>query len=261
MCRHLAYLGPPIVLRELILDPPHNLIEQAMAPQELVYARVNADGFGFGWFGPSGRPFHYRRADPLWQDPNLSDLASHLDQPLWVSAIRSATPGFGGDAVNAQPFARDGLLYSHNGLISGFRPDVRRQFQNALSNEVEAGIEGTTDSEYLFALVRQYLIDDENATLEGALGEAFSTLETWLAEDATALLNVILSDGRRVIASRHAVNAACPSLYYTTDDETFPDGSVVVASEPLTDRERWRPVPPGHLLILDPDEPPELLAL
>ncbi len=260
MCRHLAYLGPPITLRSLILDPPHNLIEQAMAPQELVYARVNADGFGFGWFGAGGMARHYRRADPLWQDPNLQDLASDMTQPLWIAAIRSATPGFGGDSVNAQPFARDGLLYSHNGLISRFRPDVRRQIQNILSHEIEASIEGTTDSEHLFALVRQYLADDENATLEGALGEAFSTIEAWLGAD-TALLNVILSDGRRIIASRHAINAPCPSLYYTTDDETFPEDSVVVASEPLTDRERWRPVPSGHLLILDPDEPPELLAL
>ena len=260
MCRHLAYLGPPIALRSLILDPPHNLIEQAMAPQELVYARVNVDGFGFGWFGQGGVPRHYRRADPIWQDPNLEDLASDMAQPLWIAAIRSATPGFGGDTVNAQPFARDGLLYSHNGLIGRFRPDIRRQIQNILSQEIEASIEGTTDSEHFFALIRQYLADDDNATLEGALGEAFSTLEAWLGEE-TALLNVILSDGRRVIASRHAINAPCPSLYYTTDDETFPDGGVVVASEPLTDRERWRPVPPGHLLILDPDEPPELLAL
>lgn len=261
MCRHLAYLGPPIHLRSLILDPPHNLVEQAIAPQELVYARVNADGFGFGWFGEAGDARNYRRADPVWQDPNLDTLASQLEQPLWVAAIRSATPGFGGDTVNAQPFARDGLLYSHNGLISGFRPDIRRQFQALLSPAIEAGIDGTTDSEYLFALVRQYLADEDNVTLEGALCEAFSTIESWLGDEGMALLNVILSDGRRIVASRHAVNNDCPSLYYTTDDEDFPEGAALVASEPLTDRERWHPVPSSHLLILDPDEPPELLAL
>ncbi len=260
MCRHLAYLGPPLPLRSLLLDPPHSLVEQAVVPRELVYARVNADGFGFGWFDSTGEARHYRRADPIWQDPNLETLASELAQPLWVAAVRSATPGFGGDTTNAQPFAQDGLVYSHNGLISDFRPKIRRQIQNILAPETEAGILGTTDSEYLFALVRQFLADDENATLEGALGEAFSTLESWL-ERETALLNVILSDGRRVIASRHAVNTSCPSLYYTTDDEFFPEGSVTVASEPLTDPERWRAVPSGHILILDPDEPPELLAL
>ncbi|WP_026148103.1 ergothioneine biosynthesis protein EgtC [Thioalkalivibrio sp. HL-Eb18] len=260
MCRHLAYLGPPLTLRRVLLDPPHNLIEQAIAPQELVYARVNADGFGFGWFSEDGTARCYRRADPLWQDPNLQALAETLEEPLWISAIRSATPGFGGDTVNAQPFAIDGLLYSHNGLIGGFRPQIRRQIENLLTPEIEAGIQGTTDSEYLFALVRQFLADDENATLEGALGEAFSTLETWLG-DEMALLNILLSDGRRLVASRHAINSPCPSLYYTSDDDDFPEDSVIVASEPLTDRERWRPVPSGHILILDPDEPPELLAL
>ncbi len=25
MCRHLAYLGPPVTLRSLLIDPPHGL--------------------------------------------------------------------------------------------------------------------------------------------------------------------------------------------------------------------------------------------
>lgn len=50
MCRLAAYLGPPITLARYLLDPPDNLVHQAWAPRELVYARLNADGFGFGWF-------------------------------------------------------------------------------------------------------------------------------------------------------------------------------------------------------------------
>ena len=260
MCRHLAYLGPPLALRSLLLDPPHSLTEQAVSPQELVYARLNADGFGFGWFEPDGTPLNYRRADPIWQDPNLQTLAGHLYQPQWIAAIRSATPGFGGDTANAQPFACDGLLYSHNGLIRDFLPRIRRCIQQRLEPAIEEGIRGSTDSEYLFALIRQLLADDPDTSLEGALGEAFSLVAEWLG-DQGALLNVIIGDGRRIVASRHAVNMDCPSLYYTTDDEAFPDGSVVIASEPLTDREAWRAVPPHHLLCVEPDTPPELLAL
>jgi gamma-glutamyl hercynylcysteine S-oxide hydrolase len=260
MCRHVAYVGPELPLQDLLFLPPHSLARQASAPEELRYARLNADGFGFGWYGEDDSAVVYRRADPIWQDPNLADLARNLFADLWLAAVRSATPGFGGDVVNAQPFANGDLLYSHNGMIDGFRPEIRREIQNIIEPEVEAEILGTTDSEYLFALIRQYLLDDPDLSLEGALIEAFSVIESWLGS-RRALLNVILTDGERLVASRHAINDTSPSLYYTSDDDSFPEGAVVIASEPLTERERWRSIPEGHILVVVPDEPPELLAL
>jgi gamma-glutamyl hercynylcysteine S-oxide hydrolase len=260
MCRHVAYIGPELALEEILFLPPHSLARQATIPEELRYARVNADGFGFGWYGEDDAPVVYRRADPIWQDPNLASLAGHLRADLWLAAVRSASPGFGGDVVNAQPFVSDDLLFSHNGLIDGFRPDIRREIQNILDPEIEAGILGSTDSEYLFALIRQYLTDDADLSLEGAMMEAFATLEPWMGP-GRALLNVILTDGERLVASRHAINDPCPSLYYTSDDDSFPEGALVIASEPLTERDRWRSVPEGYILVVEPDEPPELLAL
>jgi gamma-glutamyl hercynylcysteine S-oxide hydrolase len=260
MCRHVAYVGPEIPLQDLLLLPPHNLLRQAREPLELRDARINADGFGFGWYGEQDEPMLYRRADPIWQDPNLAELARHLHADLWVAAVRSASPGFGGDVVNAQPFSVGPLLFSHNGVIDGFRPRVRREIQDLIDPEVEADILGSTDSEYLFALIRQYLLDDEDQSLEGAMIEAFAALEPWLGEHR-ALLNVILTDGEHLVASRHAIGDSAPSLYYTLDDESFPEGAVVIASEPLTERERWHPIPEGHLLRVRPDEPPELVAL
>jgi glutamine amidotransferase len=29
MCRHLAYLGPPVTLASLVLDPDHSIYEQS----------------------------------------------------------------------------------------------------------------------------------------------------------------------------------------------------------------------------------------
>ena len=75
-----------------------------------------------------------------------------------------------------------------------------------------------------------------------------------------ALLNIIVTDGIKLYAARHGINHECPSLYYTTDDELFPAGQVI-ASERLTEDDFWQPVPEHHLLIIEPDNPPELLAL
>jgi gamma-glutamyl hercynylcysteine S-oxide hydrolase len=260
MCRHAAYLGPEIALSRLLLDPPHSLEVQAWAPRELRYARLNADGFGFGWYGIDDRAIHYVNPMPIWSDVNLPDLAANLHSDLWVAAVRSATPGIASGAVNTQPFADGDYLFSHNGYLEEFVAQVRPQMHRWLTPAAESDIRGTTDSEYLFAMVRQLLDEDEELPLEAALGEAFNLAGEWVGEQA-ALLNVIMSDGERIYATRHAINHECPSLYYTTDDDAYPEGAQLVASEPLTDAGVWRAVPEHHILILDPEAPPELLAL
>ena len=44
MCRHLAYLGPPMTLQSLLLDPPHSLLRQSWAPRMQRHGTVNALG-------------------------------------------------------------------------------------------------------------------------------------------------------------------------------------------------------------------------
>ncbi|MFD0630937.1 hypothetical protein ACFQ9X_04020 [Catenulispora yoronensis] len=73
MCRHLAYLGPPKSLRELLIDPPHALFRQSWEPRRQAHGVVNADGFGVGWFAAgdpeppaTGRP---ARSGPTPRSP------------------------------------------------------------------------------------------------------------------------------------------------------------------------------------------------
>lgn len=260
MCRIAAYLGPDIPLRRLLTAPEHSLVIQSWAPRELRFARLNADGFGFGWFNAEGMPETYRNPTPIWSDPNLDTLARTLHSDLWLAMVRSATPGFGNHVSNTQPFCDGDLLFTHNGYIESFRETLRAELQRELTPPIEADIRGDTDSEYVFALLRQLLADDDELAIETALGEVLGMLGDWTGQ-SSALLNLVLSDGERIYAARHAINGDCPSLYYSVDDESFPEGAQLVASEPLTDRSYWQPVPEHHILILDPDSPPELLAL
>ncbi|MFY9776611.1 MAG: class II glutamine amidotransferase, partial [Trebonia sp.] len=55
MCRHLAYVGPEVSLKSLLIDPPYGLYRQAWAPRMQRHGTVNADGFGIGWYA-SGDP-------------------------------------------------------------------------------------------------------------------------------------------------------------------------------------------------------------
>lgn len=51
MCRHIAYVGEPVRLADLLLTPPHSLLRQSWAPRDMRGGgTVNADGYGIGWY-------------------------------------------------------------------------------------------------------------------------------------------------------------------------------------------------------------------
>ena len=258
MCRLAAYLGAPVPLGRFLFDPPHGLPKQAWAPQELRYARLNADGFGIGWYGDDARPITYINPAPIWTDPNLPHLGRALRSPLWIGSVRSATDGNPVSHANTQPFGDSTLLFDHNGFIEDFHAGLRARLCAELRPAFLADIRGNTESEYLFALLRQILADDATLPLERALARLAARVDAW--NDGVALLNILVSDGERICALRHAVADPCPSLYYSTDDELFPDGQLI-ASERLTESDYWQVVPEHRILVLDRDQPPELVEL
>jgi glutamine amidotransferase len=259
MCRLAAYLGPEIPLQHFLLEPAHSLYRQAREPRELLYTKLNADGFGFGWYDPDGSPSIYTSILPIWSDGNLPHLARSLSRPLWLAEVRSATDDQPVHPCNTPPFYDERHLFAHNGFIGEFHLQVRPALQDMLSPPVAATIQGNTDSEYLFACLRQLLVDKPHRPPGDALGELLDLLAEWVDEQP-ALLNIIVTEGERLYACRHAINHECPSLYYTTDDELFPGGQLL-ASERFTEDSFWQPVPEHHILILDAEKPPELLEL
>jgi glutamine amidotransferase len=259
MCRLAAYIGPNITLQQFLLDPVHSLYRQSWEPRELKYAKFNADGYGFGWYSPQGAASTYTSILPIWSDANLPALARTLSTSLWLAEVRSATTGYPVHQFNTAPFCDEKLIFIHNGFIRDFQLQLLPEIRAMLAAEIAADIRGNTDSEYLFACLRHIMLDNAGLDLTAAL----LRLIKWLADrltDHQALINIVITDGERLCASRHAVNHECASLYYTTDDEQFPGGQLV-ASEPFSADGAWRTVPEQHLLILAPRKPPELLAL
>lgn len=258
MCRFAAYIGPEIKLEQFLTDPEHSLLVQSYAPRELVYAKVNADGYGFGWYNEE-QPNHYCSPMPIWSDPNLHCLGRTLSAPLWLANVRSATQGHSVNHSNTQPFHDNELLFMHNGYISQFNQRIKAKILATITPEILAGIQGTTDSEYLFALLRQLLASNDDISIEDACAECFAMLASWLGDDI-ALLNVLISDGKLLHACRHAINHESPSLYFSNDDDSFPEAQLI-ASERLTTGELWQAVPEQQILTLSLNDPPELTAL
>src|SRR6266540_5647101 len=106
MCRHLAYLGPPIPLSRLLFEPPHALVHQSWAPRDMRGGgTINADGFGVGWYPAGARePIRYRRGTPMWSDAALPGLAAATVSGAVLAAVRSATVGMPVVETAAAPF-------------------------------------------------------------------------------------------------------------------------------------------------------------
>lgn len=259
MCRLAAYLGTEITLGKLILEPAHSLQVQGWAPQELRYAKLNADGYGFAWYPDSAQPAVYVNPMPIWTDPNLRHLAAALRSELWVASVRSATTGNPVSHANTQPFIDQKTIFDHNGLIDDFHQQVRPAIVAMLKPGYLASIQGNTESEYLFAMLRQVLDENQEDPVHACLAHFLGQVEGCL-HGQKALLNLIVADHRRLYAVRHAVGDLCPSLYYTTKDKAFPDAQLV-ASERLTTSSSWQPVPEHHILVIDRQKPAELISL
>ena len=89
MCRHLAYLGDPVALGELLVRPPHALLRQAWAPRTQSSGVVNADGFGVGWYADGDPvPARYRRTGPIWGDLSFADLSRVVRSGALLGAVR-----------------------------------------------------------------------------------------------------------------------------------------------------------------------------
>lgn len=233
MCRHLAYVGAPSRLGELLVEPPHGLHRQAWAPRRQRHGTVNADGFGVGWYADGDPvPARYRRTGPMWADAGFADLARVVRTRALLAAVRDATePGADGEAA-AAPFAHGPWLFSHNGAVRGW-PDSLAPLAAALPAADLLRLEARTDSALVWALALARLRAGEGlgAALAGAVRET-------AAAAPGSRLNLLLTDGSAIAAT-----AWGDTLWWRAD----PHGTTV-ASEPCDDEPGWREVPDRALL-------------
>lgn len=233
MCRHLAYLGEPVTLRSLIIDPPHGLRVQAWAPRRQRHGTINADGFGVGWYADGDpAPARYRRAAPIWADPSFADVARVTRSRAVLAAVRSATDGTEPEAAAAAPYAAGRWLFSHNGAAPGW-PGSLAGLAAQLPAEELLGLEARCDSAVIWALVLRRL-----RAGAGPAAALAATVESLAAADVPGRFNLLLTDGETIAAT-----AAGDTLCYRAG----PDG-VVVASEPGDDEPGWAEVPDGSVL-------------
>jgi glutamine amidotransferase len=291
VCRILAYLGEPLPVEHLLFDTDNCLVRQSYSPR-MMNTFLNLAGFGMKAWDPSSvrpeDPFTYRTTTLPSFDRNLRSLSSKLAPTCLVAHVRGVT--YSGEAVvadtNLHPFHFAGarVVLAHNGHLREFSR-MRYALVEHVRPELAQRIEGTTDSEWIYALVLSQLDDPyglpRTSELADATAKALRILRTVRAAhgiDTSSPVNLCVGTGRSVVATRlsfdygwyppadEMLETDLPfvSLWYAIGGE-YAEGdggwemtvgdqprSVIIASEPLTtDYSTWLEVPEYSMLTAE----------
>src|SRR5690606_36839813 len=148
-------------------------------------------------------------------DPNLRELAGHIDSPLFLAHVRAAI-GSPVQQTNCHPFRSGRWLFVHNGFIAPFA-GIRRDLAMAIDPDRFADVHGSTDTEVVFQLAPPHGRGDHPvAALERVVG----LLEATTARDGTSgtvQATFGVSDGESLWAIRYATKERARSLFASTD--------------------------------------------
>jgi glutamine amidotransferase len=254
MCRWLAYSGTPVLLKALLYEPEHSLIDQSLHSR-LGVETTNGDGFGVGWYGTGGQPAVFRSIEPAWNERNMRELSDQIRSGLVFAHIRAST-GTPVQRTNCHPFRHGRWLWMHNGSIAGFR-DVKRDLMLAIDPSLYADVGGSTDSEAFFFLALTMGLEDDPP---GAVARAVGHIEDIGRRRGIQhpiQMTVATTDGTTVWAFRYSSEGKSRSLFYSTRVDTLreqhpdvellqrlSDETRLVVSEPLGDLAgAWNEVP------------------
>lgn len=294
MCRALAYLGQPVLLDHLLYQPDSALVRQVYMPRMLHL--LNLAGFGLkAWDRDSydpDRPFGYASTALPMFDRNLKSLAEKI-RPTCVLAHVRGVPYIMDSVIsqqNVHPFQFPGcrVVLAHNGDLERMR-DMKPLLAGHVRPEFAKMICGTTDSEWIYALLVSYLDDPGREDIFAeeivvAVKKTLATLRSVRAQLGIALtspVNLFITTGSQLAAVRYCFDFGCYrtddpalvidanfnyySLWYTSGREYgFHDGewkmtggadnadSIMIASEPLTrDTTTWLEVPEYSMICAD----------
>lgn len=288
MCRILSYLGTPVLLDHLLYAPDSSLLNQTIHAKML--AMLNLAGFGMAAWDPASHephaPFRYRTTQVAMFDRNLKALASKLMPSALLAHIRgvpyNSTVQINEQNVHPFVFDRVPLAMAHNGDLADFRA-MRFDLVPHVRPELARHVQGSTDSEWLYALTVSALPDPYRVAgpdeILAAVTHALGVVRDVRAKhgiDRSSSTNLIFCDGVNLVAVRftfdfgkfgHARMQGTTeflSMWYSFgreyglhDDEWKLTGgaaqadSVIVASEPLTaDFATWIEVPEYSALVV-----------
>ena len=249
MCRLFGlHAGRSVMATFWLLDAPDSLVAQS---------KKNPDGTGLGVFGPGGTPQVRKQPIAAWEDTEFACEAHEMSGTTFVAHVRYASTG-DLDVRNTHPFLQDDRLFAHNGVVAGLDELDARLAELSVAELVL----GQTDSERVFALITG-AIRARGGDVEAGLADAL----TWLADNVPIYAaNLLLATATDMWALRYPETHELFVLerqprakafemqtnrIHARSQELDAQSSVVFASEPMDDDEKWQLLEPGVVMHVD----------
>jgi glutamine amidotransferase len=231
MCRLFAYIAPDTAAADE---------ELGMRGIEGMLSLAQLHGDGWGWAGVrrvGDAPTVRKSAASAAVDPEFRSVLTQRAHTAMVH-LRWATAGIPVELCNAHPFLGEDVAFEHNGSLKPIQTAAAM-----LSPASRASMQGDTDSELYFALIREQLAAGfalPEATLRVArrLREAFpvSSLNAILLDREQLVVvhasarSVLLADDLEEIARLGGLQEEHTDDYFALRWRRTDDGSVLVAS-------------------------------
>jgi glutamine amidotransferase len=178
---------------------------------------LNLAGFGLRAWDPGShqpqKPYFYGSPSLPVFDRNLKNLAEKVRASCVLAHVRGVAYSAAVEISlqNVHPFQFDGVPWAlaHNGDLAGMEA-LKPRLAPHIQPRFLAGIRGTTDSEWIYALFMSQLSDPGAAAAEDeafeALGRTLAVLRLARADAGVSVsssVNLFVANGRQLVALRY----------------------------------------------------------
>ncbi len=261
MCRLYAFrANEPTRVECSLVHAQNALMEQSRGDEQ---GLVHGHGWGVADY-PDGAPMVERQTWAAYHGEHFKKKAARVYARTVIAHVRRATVGEP-SLENTHPFRSGRWIFAHNGTVPNFSR-VRDLMLAEIDHFYRNEIDGTTDSEHIFAYLLSLWRRHPEESLLDLVGRGLARVVEWSAEvdpDARPSLNIVMTDGQRLVGSRlgrtlwHLEReqifdcAICgrPHVHHEVGEHYR---SVEIASEPITD-ENWHEMPDGTIYEIDED--------
>ena len=220
-----------------------------------------------GWGMASYRnqtPYIERQARAAIEDESFRRAASRAYSDTVLAHVRRATVGRVA-LENTHPFCHGPWAFVHNGTLPNFA-ELSPKLLATKTPEHRQAIRGDTDSEHIFHMMLSLVETMPAQSLLETLRTSLEQIVSWcraIDPDARIGLNVLLTDGTRLVGSRwgrtlHYVERSgihdCEicGFPHIRHDSRRSYRAIVIASEPIS-HESWREVPECSVFAVSPE--------
>lgn len=225
--------------------------------------KSHANGWGVATF-EADQPHIEKQAWAAFHGEHFRRAAARIYSRQVLAHVRRATVGEP-SVSNTHPFAEDGWAFAHNGTVPNFAK-LKPELLDQIPAERRQLIEGQTDSEHVFHLVRARQLQYPSRSALECLRETVR----WIVERSAGIdpeaaigINIIMTNGAELIGTRlgrplffaereglHDCEICGFAHVHHDPRENY--RAIVLASEPIS-HENWRELPESSIYRVGSD--------